>query len=231
MRKNALLFISFICIAFLTGRSAFPQVSRPPISDSLERQVIYNGKVWRSLYSKIIGDQFLYFKEFMPGSISIDGKRFAGLEIRYDIYNDEILTLTDRSIIIQVNKEMVDSFTIDYLGKTHNFSKLEPDSVNSLSGYVEVLYHGNSSLYVRSRKEIQYLAAENQLDMFEQSQKIYLKKNGKIYPVRGKPDFLGYLKDHKKEVKSFIKSRKITMTKGNPESFVPVLEYYDSLHQ
>ena len=77
MRKNALLLLPFIFTALLTGRSAFAQAGKPLISDSLERQVIYNGKVWRSLYSKVIGDQFLYSKEYMAGSVSIAGKHFA----------------------------------------------------------------------------------------------------------------------------------------------------------
>jgi len=197
--------------------------------DSIEKQILYNGRAWRNLYSRIKGDQFLFSANLLNGTVTIGPRTFKNLLVKYDIYNDEILTTTDHGIILQLNKEMIDFFSINYDGKSYLFKRLDADSTNTLSGYVNVLYDSNISLYIKYRKEILLLAVENKFDLFNQLHKIYLKKGGVIILVNNRRDFLNQLKDHKQEVRSFIKSNKLKITKKIPESFQPVVEYYDRL--
>ena len=197
--------------------------------DTTDKQMLYNGRAWRNLYSKVIGDQFLFTKEFMTGTVTIDGKVFRNLPIKYDIFNDQILTITDRGIIIQLNKEMVSKFSVGYKNTVYKFARMDPDSVNALSGYVDILYDGNVSLYVKHRKEILFLAVDHKSDLFEESHRVYLEKDGKIFLISSKSDLLNTLIDNKKQVRSFIRSKKLMVTKRNPWSLVPVIEYYNSL--
>jgi hypothetical protein len=197
--------------------------------DSIEKQILYNGRAWRNLYSRIKGDQFLFTTDLLPGSVKIGKRTFDNLLVKYDIYNDELLTITDHGIILQLNKEMIDYFDMKYFGKVYLFKRLDADSINVLSGYVNVLYDGSISLFVKYRKEILLLAVENKFDLFNQMQKIYLKKDGEIILINSKRNFLNQLEDRKQQVRTFIKSNKIKITKKNPESFQPVVEYYDKL--
>jgi predicted nucleotide-binding protein len=167
----------------------------------------------------------------MPGSVVINDKEFNNLQVRYDIYNDELLTITDRGIIIQLNKEMIDFFSMEYNNKVFHFKNIDADSLSSLSGYVNVLYDGKTPLYVKYRKEILLLAVENKYDLFNQINKIYLQKYGKFIQINSKKEFLGILKDQKQQVHNFIKTNNIRISKKNPESFKPVIEYYDKLRQ
>jgi hypothetical protein len=38
------------------------------------------------------------------------------------------------------------------------------------------------------------------------------------------------MEDHKAQLKEFIKKNKIIVSKKNPDSFIPLVRYYDTLH-
>ena len=196
--------------------------------DTIKKQILYNGRVWRNLYHLIRGDQFLFSNDFLPATVTMNGKLFKNISVKYDILNDEILTSAAHNIVLQLNKEMVDMFTLQFGNNTFQFEKLEPDTINMLTGYVNVLQKGNVTLYVKYRKEILLLAVENRYDLFFQSHKIYLMKNGILHQISGKSDLLSLLSDRKPEVKNFIKKNKIRISKKIPESFVPVIEFYNN---
>lgn len=228
----SLLIIGFLIISLIPGNfdalaDSSPQLFQNP--DSLDKQIIFNGRAWRNIYSRIQGDQFLFSSEFMPGSVTIEDKLYPDLKLKYDIFRDELLTINDHGIIIQLNKEMIAGFNIDYPGKRYNFMRFDPDSVNNLSGFVRVLYGGKTSLYLKYKKDILVLAVDNKYDLFDQTQKIYLKKEGKIFLVNSKRDIMNLLKDKKQQLKTYIKTDKIQVSRQNPESFAPVVEYYDKL--
>lgn len=197
--------------------------------DSIDKQVLYNGRVWRVLYKNVKGSEFLFTKEFMQGSVTIDGRTYSNLSMKYDIYNDEILTTTDHSIILQLNKAMVQKFTLNYENRIYNFQNIKADSVNNVSGYVNVLHNGKTMLFIKNKKDILLLADDNKYDIFSESSKTFLMKDGIIHPLNNKRDLLIILVDKQLEIKTFIKKNKIQVSKKLPESFVPVLKYYDTL--
>lgn len=231
MRRKLLFYLAFslklACFSDITGYSAIPETS---VNDSIDIQLLYNGRAWRNLYYKIRGDQFLFSTEFLDGSVTIEGKTFKNLSFKYDIFNDELLTITDHNIILQLNKEMIDLFTMKYQDRIFNFKRLNADSLNALSGFVNILYDGGTSLYVKYRKEILLLAVENKYDMFNQVNRIFVEKNGQIFRVDSKAELLKLLEDQKRLVRSFIRSSKLRISRRNPDSFKPVIEYYDKLH-
>jgi uncharacterized protein YajQ (UPF0234 family) len=94
---------------------------------------------------------------------------------------------------------------------------------------VNVLYDGGTSLYVKYKKEILLLAIENKYDIFNQINRIFVEKNGKIFKVNSKGELLKLLGDQKHQVRNFIRSNKIRISRKNPDSFKPVIEYYDKL--
>jgi hypothetical protein len=196
-----------------------------------ENQILYNGILWRNRYYRIREDQFLFSKEFLSGSLSINGQSFNNLKIRYDIYNDEIMIPTNHGAILQLNKEMVDSFTVRFDDKTYKFTKILQDSIRGFNGYVNVLYKGKNALYVKYRKEIELLAVEKKFDMFYQTHRIYFVKDSIVYQVNGKGDLLRILNEDKVQIRSYIKKNKLQISRKNPESFIPAINYYDSISQ
>ncbi|MBE3138361.1 MAG: hypothetical protein IMZ63_00940 [Actinobacteria bacterium] len=238
MSRNIFLFVFLFSI--FNGSGLYGIVPNDSESLSLiiykqdtlkENQILYNGKLWRNRYYRIREDQFLFSKEFLSGNLSINGQLFRNLNIRYDIYNDEIMIPSNRGAILQLNKEMVDSFTINFYNKTYKFTQIREDSVRGFNGYVNVLYKGKNALYVKYKKEIELLAVDRKYDMFYQTLRIYFLKDGIVHLISGKREFFNLLDEYKLQIRSFIKKNRIRVSKKIPESFVPVIEFYDNLKQ
>ena len=133
-------------------------------------------------------------------------------------------------IILQLNKEMIGKFTLNYENQILSFRNFDADSINSLPGYVNVLYEGGISLYIKYRKEILSLAVENKYDLFNLVNKVFVRKDGEVIKVDSKGELLKLFGDQKHQVRSYIRSNKLRVSRKDPESFKPVIEYYDKLH-
>ena len=124
---------------------------------------------------------------------------------------------------------MVDSFTLLFQYKIYRFKNTLQDSLPDIKGYVNVLYSGKSSLYVKYKKEIQLLAVDDKYDLFFQTYHVYFLKDGIVHQLTNKSGLLKILSQDKMLIKDFIKKNKIKISKKNPESFIPVIRYYDSI--
>ena len=233
-RKYHLYLLIFVLLAGpgIQNSSVFgkvfdiKQIQKDPLR---ENQILYNGKVWRNLYTNVKGHQFLFSKSYLPGSLTINGKTYKNLNINFDIYNDEITTPKNDGTILQVNKEMVDSFTLVYEFKTYSFRNTQADSLPVIKGYVNVLYMGKSALYVKYKKELDILAVDDKYDLFYQTHKIYLVKGTAFFQVSNKSDLLKAFPEEKTLLKAYMKKNRVKISRKMPESFIPVIRYYDSI--
>lgn len=200
------------------------------LQDTLkESQILYNGRIWRNAYTRIREDQFIFTPDFISGSVAVGGRIFKNVPLKYDIFKDELLTETPHGLMLQLNKEIVDSFSLTYNGRDYLF--VRSDSTSDYSGYINLLYTGKSSFIVKYRKNIELLAVDKKYDQFYLIRKMYLVRDNSINQFSGKLELMRLLVDRKKEVRSFMKKNRIVPSKNNPESFIPVIKYYDSIRQ
>lgn len=234
--NRSILLLSFLVLLltlyFTFSVDSFGQV--PPFGtdkqDPLkEDQTLFNGRVWFNHYYNVRGDQFLFSKNYLSGSLSMNGKSYKNIGINYDIYKDEIITRTNLGKLLQLNKEMVDSFTLLFENIKYRFINLKVDSLQGLKGYVNFLYEGKSALFVKYKKEIELLAVDDKYDLFYQTHKILLIKDGIANQINNKGDLLKVLSDKKAQIREFIKRNRIKVSKKDPQSIIPVVKYYDTL--
>jgi hypothetical protein len=223
------LFAGYGICGIGPGDSVSTQLSYIGQDTLVENQILYNGKVWRNLYYKVREDQFLFSKDFLTGSVTIIGKTFNNIALRFDIYNDEIMTPTNLGFILQLNKEMVDSFSLAFQNRTYHFTRIAEDTLRTFKGYLNVLYHGKTKLYVKFKKEISQLSVDGKYDEFYQTHRIFFEKDSIIHLVSGKRDFLNLMGENKSQIRSFVKKNRLPFSIKYPESFLPVMEYYDSM--
>ncbi len=230
-----LAFTTLISIVYFekVSGTSFPTDFREGAHDSVSwKQELYNGRVWRNIYShRVKGNQFLFTKEFLPGSVTMNGKLFTDLELKYDTYNDELLIVFDNMTILQLNKEMIDMFTLNYGNVLHKFIKLASDSINTVEGFVDVIYDGKTPFYVKNTSEISRLAQGRNYDVFINDQRIYIRKDSVLHYVRREKDLLILLSDQEEQIRHYIRENKIRVSRKVPESFVPVIKFYDSIPQ
>jgi hypothetical protein len=191
------------------------------------KQVLFNGKIWRNLYPRVYGTQFLFSTEFLQADISVKGRTFKNIRAKYDIFRDELLTETDNGTIIQMNKEIVDSFSLKYYDMSYFFIRI--DSSGDFKGYVNVLYSGESSMYVTYKKLIELLAIDRKQDRFYEKRKMYLVRDGVAEQFSGRSDLLKLFGERKKEVKELIRKNQLLTRRDEPLSFVPLIKLYDKL--
>lgn len=237
MTKSALYYMTSVLFLILSGvifpaliqaASTYSPVIQQNPSDN---QLLLNGRIWRNQYSKAFGDQFFLTNTFLKGSVTFNGQRFNNLNLKYDITNDELILSIESHPVISMNKEMVDSFTLIFENRNYHIINAGTDSSNVLRGYVNVLYDGPTALYVKFTKKIQPLAVDGRSDLFVQENRIYIRNGSEIVPVTGKNKLLTLLEDKKKEIRSLLKSSGIKLTRKYPDTFIPVLRYYDSLRE
>jgi hypothetical protein len=206
--------------------------SNIPEQDTIEKkQVLYNGIIWTNMYHRIEGDQFLFSWLFIPGTISINGTTFKNVRIKYDIYSDEIITPLNSEVILQLNKELVDSFNISFEDKVYRFTNIRNDTLMDFGGYVNLLYKGRSSFYVKYKKSISPSITSKSDGNFYQNHIMYIVKDNHIQPIDGIKTLFKVLNANKEQIRKFIKKNKLKISKKIPESFVPVIRFYDSISQ
>jgi hypothetical protein len=157
------------------------------------------------------------------------GRTFSDVLIMYDIFKDEILTPYKSVGILQLNKEMADSFSMFFLNKIYHFERIKENSTEELNGYCNIIYKGETKLLIRYIKKIEKLADGGRYDKFYQVNRIYLERDGKIHLISSKGDLLKVFNDYRKQIRNFIKKNGITVSRNDAESFIPVLQFTDSL--
>jgi hypothetical protein len=193
----------------------------------LDNQSLYNGKIWRNLYYLVTDDQFLFSKEYLPGILTISGKTFNNILLKYDIFKDEILTPIDSGRILQLNKELIDSFSISFLNRKYQFIKMKEDTLKAYKSFFNVLYKGKTTLLLKFEKKIDKLSVEGKYDKFYQIDRIFIVSAEKLYPVSGKGDLYKLFPEDKIQIKDFMKKSKLRISEKVPESFIPVIRFHD----
>jgi hypothetical protein len=226
-------FISSVLLLLLFA--AFCRAEKPDTllfhQEIKDKQLLLNGRIWRNQYAKVSGDQFFLTPTFMKGSVVFNGRRFNDLDLLYDIADDELILKGESFPTIILNKEMVDSFSLNAGNRNYYLINEGNDSSSMLKGYVNVLYEGSSGLYVKYIKKIQPLAVDGRLDLFYQEDRAFLKKDGEEFQVSGKKKLLRLLSDKKKAIRNFIRTNRIKLRSDDPETFIPLVKYYDSLNR
>ena len=173
-------------------------------------------------------DQFLFSKEFLKGSVTMRGISCSNINLKYDIFKDELLTASDPGGILQINKERVDSFSLLFENKRYLFVSL-PDSANGTHGYFNLIYNGHLAFYRKYIKRIDKLSVDGQSDRFYQFYRLYLWKDNELFLVTGKNDLLDKFKEQKALIKTYIKKNSLDVSAKEPESFIPLIRYIESI--
>jgi hypothetical protein len=199
-----------------------------PAQHALEsdNQVLYNGREWKDIHNLVRGHQFLFSDSVLSGTVFIKNTKFEDILLKYDIYNDEIITPLFSGGFLQLNREMVDSFYLCFNRRDYRFSRL-PDML--ANGYFNLLYEGKSILAVKYSKFIKKRAVDDTFDKFLEERSTCLLSHGKLYEIRGRRSLIKVFPHDREMIRNYLKNNSIQLTKNEIESFIPVLRYIDGL--
>lgn len=195
-----------------------------------DEQILVNGRIWRYTHRQIKGNPFLYSNKYLGGSVYINGRTFNYLKIRYDIFNDELIMPLD-TIVLQLNKEQIDSFSFFWENRKIDFIKTAENNQWPFSGYVQNVYSGKSKFFVKYQKKIDKPGVLDVPDNFYQVRQMYYIRNGRSYPVKTRSDILRLMENEEDRIRDFIRNNKLHIRMKQPESLTPLLRYYDQITQ
>jgi len=224
---NSLLFNSITGICDSIAKSYDNIISAQDTTN--ENQKLYNGRIWRNYFPLIKEHQFLLSKELLPASVTMRGKTFSDIRIKYDIFTDEIITPFAPAGMLQLNKLMVDSFCLIFQNKKYHFIQISEGNTAFPAGYYNVVYKGKTTLYARYTKKIEKLADMDEFDKYYQINRIYIVKEGKMYNIPGKNDLFRVLNVPKKEIRQFMRENNYRISNEDPFSYIPFLRFIDDL--
>jgi hypothetical protein len=201
----------------------------PARTDTLkEKQLLYRGTVWSNIYHRFTGNQYLFSEDFLPSVLSSNNHVFNDVNLRYDIVADEIMIPLGLDEIIKLNKEMVDSFTLNFGNKEYRFVNIRNDSILGEAGFYNVLYEGKSSLYRKFSKRVMTVITEKGDGYFTESRRLLLRMNGKVYKITSRRDIYTLFPGDVENIRDYIRQNRLKVRKKNLESFVPVIKYIDT---
>ena len=204
--------------------------ARLPNNSAYTRNVDYvNGKLY-----DLIGTSYSnpYFEDnsWKSGDVMYIGRKYDVPLLIYDLSKDILIQLlySNQLYTVSFKQEFVKEFTIS----GHHFRYLDDFQRSSEStlkrGYYELVYDGLEQFYVRWEK---YRDFKN--DPYNQNYiqltYLYLKKDGLYFRIIGNKSLVAALKDHKKEVRSFIRKNNTKIRVKNFDHVRDLLKYYDEL--
>jgi hypothetical protein len=237
------LFVSLLLFLFSFAKFSYCQQNTGNINDNQVRNTL-------RLYENYMGPQaalyngaeyvpFLFLKDGTPfydsdtlkkGWISYEHFLYKNIPIQYDVSRDQVIILNfDAKSRLFLENSVIDSF--HYGG--HTFISLQRNVSETLNtgGFYEVLYSGDVSALALRKKNYRETIRDNQVvRVFFDTDKFFIKRNGKYFEVANQKDVLRVLGDKRNDLKRHMREQKVKFGRKNfEEAFLQTVKIYDQL--
>jgi len=193
-------------------------------------QLLVNGIFYEDEYHNKIGHQFFMEDKLYKGSLTFRGKEYKGIEMKYDIYNNQlILFVRNNTSVVWVvpPNDFISAFSLgDKFFSKYNFQG-EPGFYQVVfdTEKLKCLYYWDKKM-IESYDDIKYISYR----FFESEKKCYLLLNGSSLIYRNNRSFMKILPEEiKARVRKYLKDNHIKVNKSSDEKISELLAYYNSL--
>jgi hypothetical protein len=187
---------------------------------------LYNGRsyVWKDYTD--IQHPFYKINDWQEGDVIYNGQSYHKVNFLYDLVNDWLITEVSGQPIVLV-KDKLSKFSI---GDKEFIHLTDTAKRNLQSGIYEVNYAGPSQILIKHIKDYAEKVADGKiLVLFHSKDYFYVLHGGTYLPFRRKNTFLNIFSDKKSELKAYINSHHIVISKKDSRGFAILAAYYDSL--
>ena len=186
-------------------------------------------------YKEAVGTPFL-FEAFNGGTVYLNsGKKITEIQIKYDVYRDQIL-VKQKDITFVLDNKFIEGFSFNdnITGKPYEFKKHEIDNKTQ---FLNIIYEGKSvqllkkfqKIYKEGKTSNGYSNTDSQ-DKFVSKDSFCLKAKNTTATITNKKQLLRFLGDENKRLEKSLKDymQKINFSFKN-EKLVALLQYYEQL--
>ena len=190
---------------------------------------LWNGRKYQRFYNNSIGHPFLDTEEFTKGDLVIKGVLYENVLINYDISIQQVILeqaagSTGNEQVV-VDGETVDEFSLDgKLFRKMTFQETGTRFFQVVTGSeITCLLAWDKHMSITSAPGVPYSFTSG-------SRKSYLLVSGQLQPFRSTSSFIELIgKEHKKEIKRFIRQYGIQPRSASDFGLERLLNYCSSL--
>ncbi|SNZ00483.1 hypothetical protein [Flagellimonas pacifica] len=169
----------------------------------IENANLYEGTVHVQKYATLDGEHKFYKTfNYLNGHIVYNGEAYFNIDMKYDIYEDEILLAlrsSSRVMMLQLIKERIKEFVID----ERRFIGMENESSTTF-GFYEALMETSFFTFLKKHKKIRYPSKKNILfHRFVIKNEYYLNYKQRNYNIRNKKDIIKIFPQYKTSLNKF----------------------------
>jgi hypothetical protein len=228
-----LLFFVFLIIFWSESiRAQIPVTGTDVIVEKLRLNSAIEGRD-NITYSDIQGDPYI-FKDFKRGILHIEPDIKYNVDIRYDIYADQIHLKENNQVYAIIHPEKVNLIEAgSYKFIYSYYAKSTKDNEAAKSAYFILLVDGKCRLLKKMNIRVQdaepaKLYQDAKPAKFIPTSDTYFLKPGdkNAVKIRSKADLLTVLSDKTDELDSYISSNKLDVKKD--DDLIKIISYYNS---
>jgi len=191
-----------------------------------DRLHLYSGSEYVSRGNGVKGTAFLNSGDIVKGTVYFEGRQYNNIPLQYDMESDEVVI---RDFNNNYNISLVKEKTAGFILDGHEFVRLFPDSINTLTKewFYELLFNDKLKVWAKRQKRITYtISTEGTVNRFTQTNEYFLEKDGRFYSVDGERALLSVLKDKRTLLKKYKSDNKIKFGKNPEEGIIQMSRYY-----
>ncbi len=193
---------------------------------------ILNGREYEYYFYPQVSSPLIPARQHPTASIVINGKKHENIMLQYDTFKDLLVYFDPNNIIngsicpVSVNRNIIDEFKLEVSSDNLKFRYLEvPVEEDLKSGFYEIVYNDDYKFVI---KHLSNRHIDEGRDKYAYNPIRYVVSKDGYFKIKGKRSLLKALPDNIKEVKKYIKSMKISVSKANKYEILSILKYYDS---
>ncbi len=235
--KSACFLFTFILLAFIANIQAqdLNRINALKTQTNLiygSDDKLINGPIYLPEHYNAMGSPFFFSDVWTTDLLFIKGKEYSPEEIKYNIAKDRVvlhagLNTNDR-VMILLNNPVVDSFYIMnhfFINISHVLNK------DTNLGFYELVYRNEYRFLVKHHKEFLKDYSEDMPHgkYTNDITSYYIFSNGILTSIPNQRSLLRFFKPYKKEIRKFIKSKKIKFRKANTIELYTLMDYITKL--
>jgi len=181
-------------------------------------------------------------EERRSARLTINGRTYDNLVLKYDTYTDDVI-YTDDSLIfdnkvrlVALNKYKVNRFDLIFSYDTmffRFFSKTIDSTFNLPEGFYEVAHDGKVTYLIRHRSDATKVAPgynAASLRDYVYKPENYIRTDNDFVRITSRRQFTELFGEHSQEINRYLQSRRINISKAGKKQIIEVLRYYEVIN-
>jgi hypothetical protein len=193
-------------------------------------QVLVNGILYEDLYSRKIGHQFLLDDQFYKGNLKLNGKLYKDIEMKYDIYDQQLVINLKHNNSIACVVPTID-FVSGFSFGGKSFSKF---NFAEEPGFYQVVFESEKMkclyYWFKEKHDSNKINYSGFNEFSEGEKKNYLLLNGALNKYKNNGSFTDLFPNKiRSQIRKYIKSNHLDVAQSSDESILKLLTYCNSL--